>query len=255
MSDLIGRCPIRQRCNIENEMEKSGSPKYLIVVAGGNGTRMKSSLPKQFLDLCGKAVLQRTLERFMEAVPELKVITVLPEAHIQWWKDYCISNSFICPQKIVPGGFTRFHSVRNGLSAVPDGAIVAVHDGVRPLLSADMVSRLFSVAETKPAVVPVIPCVDTMKILDRNPETGELEPVGGAVTERSRLFAVQTPQIFHSEIIRAAYCQAFDPAFTDDASVVERAGYMVNYTDGERFNIKITTTDDLTLARAILSAE
>ena len=138
---------------------------------------------------------------------------------------------------------------------MPDGAIVAVHDGVRPLLSADMVSRLFSMAETKPAVVPVIPCVDTMKILDRNPETGELEPVGGAVTERSRLFAVQTPQIFHSEIIRAAYCQAFDPAFTDDASVVERAGYMVNYTDGERFNIKITTTDDLTLARAILSAE
>ena len=213
---------------------------------------MKSSLPKQFLDLCGKAVLQRTLERFMEAVPELKVITVLPEAHIQWWKDYCISNSFICPQKIVPGGFTRFHSVRNGLSAVPDGAIVAVHDGVRPLLSADMVSRLFSMAETKPAVVPVIPCVDTMKILDRNPETGELEPVGGAVTERSRLFAVQTPQIFRSELLKEAYSMAYRPEYTDDASVAEHYGMQLKYMEGERYNLKLTSPDDMAIAAALL---
>lgn len=225
--------------------------KYVIIMAAGSGTRMGSDIPKQFMLLDGKAILQRTIEVFVEACPDVSVITVLPEAHMRYWRKYCLENNFTCPQILVKGGITRFHSVRNALERVPDNAIVAVHDGVRPLVSGRMVFEIFEKAESVPALIPVIPCVDTMKVLEMR--EGTLLPVPGAHVDRSVLWGAQTPQVFHSEIIKQAYSQAYDTAFTDDASVLEKYGKNLSYITGERFNIKITTQDDLILAKAILT--
>ncbi len=225
--------------------------KYVIITAAGSGTRMGAGLPKQFLELDGKAILHKTMEVFLEAVPDINVVTVLPKEHIDYWREYCLSRDFIYPQRFVKGGFTRFHSVQNALAKIPEDAIVAVHDGVRPLVTPELIREMFEKAETVPALVPVIPCVDTMKVLHK--EGGVLSAVPGATVDRSMLYAAQTPQIFHSEIIKKAYCQAYDTAFTDDASVVERYGKSLSFINGERLNIKITTQDDLLLARAIIS--
>ena len=220
-------------------------------MAAGSGTRMGADVPKQFMELNGKAILRMTIETFLSACPDVSVITVLPEAHIAYWKNYCLKNNFTCPQVLVKGGITRFHSVRNALEKVPEGALVAIHDGVRPLISQELVRSMFEKAEEIPALIPVTPCVDTMKVLEKQGD--DLVGIPGVKVDRSTLFGVQTPQIFHSEIIKEAYSQAYDTAFTDDASVLEKYGKNPSYVAGERFNIKITTQDDLLLARAILS--
>ena len=230
--------------------------KYVIVMAAGSGTRMGAGLPKQFMELGGKAILQRTMEVFLEACPDVNIITVLPESHMDYWRKYCLDHNFICPQILVKGGITRFHSVRNALAKVPDGALVAVHDGVRPLITPGFIRDMFAEAEAVPALIPVIPCVDTMKVLHKaKGPSGEemLVTAEGESVDRSVLYGAQTPQIFHSEIIKDAYGQAYDTAFTDDASVVLKYGKNLSYRIGERFNIKITTQDDLVLADAILS--
>ena len=141
--------------------------KYLVVTAGGSGSRMGGSLPKQFLEIQGKPILRLTIERFLEACPDVQVITVLPASHMGTWREYCVRDSFHCPQHIVAGGFTRFHSVQNALAQVPDGAIVAVHDGVRPFLSAPKIRQLFDLARACPAVIPVMPVTDTLKVLEK----------------------------------------------------------------------------------------
>lgn len=234
-------------------VKKMGRAKYLIIMAGGSGSRMGGPLPKQFMTLSGRPVLQMTIERFLDAVPDLKVITVLPRSHADLWKDMCYRNNFNVPQSIVEGGFTRFHSVRNGLGKVPDGAVVAIHDGVRPLVSAGLAASVFRMSEEAPAVVPAIPCTDTLRPIVRNDRDGKLERVGDMPVDRNRVFAVQTPQVFWSEVIREAYRQAYDVSFTDDASVAEKAGVDVLYVDGEKYNIKLTTPDDMRLAEALCS--
>lgn len=215
--------------------------KYLVVTAGGTGSRMGAGSPKQFLEIGGKAILQLTIEKFLEAEPDLKVVVVLPKDHVDSWKKYCYARNFNCPQTLVEGGFTRFHSVKNGLARVPDGALVAIHDAVRPLVTPRLIRSLFAAAEESGAVVPAVPVVDTIKTVD------------GEYVDRSRLLSVQTPQIFRSEILRKAYGQPYNTNFTDDASVVEAAGETVSYVTGERFNIKITTPDDLVLCNALMS--
>ena len=228
---------------------------FAAVLAGGSGTRMGAQLPKQFLELDGKAILRRTIEVFLEACPDVSVITVLPKQYLDYWKDYCYKNNFICPQVLVPGGITRFHSVKNALKKVPAGALVAVHDGVRPLLTVQMIRDMYEKAENMPALIPVIPCVDTMKVLEKKVmDDGReiLSAASGQTVDRSVLYGAQTPQIFHSEILKDAYDQAFDTAFTDDASVVEKHGKSLSFVIGERLNIKITTAEDLTLAEAVL---
>jgi len=232
--------------------------KYLIVMAGGSGVRMGSSLPKQFLDLGGRSVLHVTIEKFVAAEPDIKVVTVLPEMHIPLWKEYCLRKNVAVPQYVVSGGISRFHSVRNGLSKVPDGAIVAIHDGVRPLLSEDMIGRMFAMADDVPALIPVIPSTDTIRALEKTvlPDGSvSFVPVPGASPDRNVLFRVQTPQIFHSELIKKAYMQAYDLSFTDDASVAEKDGIELAFMEGESLNIKITTPADLALARAVISME
>ena len=228
-----------------------GRKKYVIVMAAGSGTRMGADVPKQFMELGGKAVLQRTIEVFLKAVPDIKVVTVLPDAHIEYWRNYCLERNFSCPQIIVKGGITSFHSVKNALSKIPEGALVAVHDGVRPLVTVKFIREMFDKAGNVPALIPVLPCVDTMKVL--HSKDGELVTAEGETVDRSVLYGAQTPQIFYSEVIKDAYCQPFDTAFTDDASVVLKYGKNLSYLIGERFNIKLTTQDDLVLAKAILS--
>ena len=233
-----------------------GRKKYVVIMAAGSGTRMGSQVPKQFLELDGKAVLRKTIEVFLEACPDISVITVLPKQYLDYWRDYCYKNNFICPQILVAGGITRFHSVKNALQRVPEGALVAVHDGVRPLVSVAMVKDMFEKAEETQSLIPVIPCVDTMKVLQKKVwEDGSetLSAVPGQSVDRSVLYGAQTPQIFYSELLKAAYCQAFDTSFTDDASVVERYGKSLSYTLGERLNIKITTAEDMVLAQAVLN--
>lgn len=220
-------------------------PIYAIFVAGGSGTRMGSELPKQFLDLNGTPILQRSIERFLDAENDARVVTVLPESYIPMWRELCINRGAAFSQIIVRGGMTRFHSVQNALEKVPDGAVVAIHDGVRPLASVDLIRRMLdeiSAPDGPRALIPVVPVVDTLRSTDPEKPT----------PDRSKLVAVQTPQLFLSETIKAAYRQPFDTAFTDDASVAERAGVPIATTPGERFNIKITTPEDLFLASAIL---
>lgn len=233
--------------------------KILIVMAAGSGVRMGASIPKQFLDLGGVPILRRTIETFVSAVPGIKVITVLPEDHIPFWKEYCLSSGFNCPQTLVSGGFTRFHSVRNALEKVPDGAVVAIHDGVRPLLSPNLIMNMFARMESGKihALVPVIPSVDTLKVIDRVKDAdGNMVMVSaaGEDADRSRIFGAQTPQMFLSEDIKAAYSQAFDTAFTDDASVARKKGIPLSFCDGERYNFKLTSPEDLSLARLIISS-
>ena len=217
---------------------------YGIFVAGGSGTRMGGDVPKQFLLLDGKPILQWTIERFLEAEPEMTVITVLPRTHFQTWKNLCAVHSFDCPQILVAGGLTRFHSVQNALRKVPDGAVVSIHDGVRPLVTPELVRRMFAqMQEGTRALLPVVKVIDTLRSTDP----------GTPAPDRSKTVAVQTPQMFLSEDIRAAYKQAYDLGFTDDASVAESKGIPLSFVEGERFNLKITTPEDLVLAEAILT--
>lgn len=229
--------------------------RYLILTAGGSGVRMGADRPKQFLESGGKAILHHTLDRFVSAVPDIRIVTVIPSGWKQAWMDYCYSHNLIYSQILVPGGITRFHSVRNALGKVPDGVLVAVHDGVRPFPSRDMIIRLFNMAERHPAVVPVIPCTDSLKVLEkRKDENGNtiLAGIPGETADRNRLYAAQTPQVFWSEILKEAYRQPYSPSFTDDASVVESCGTETIYPEGEKYNIKITTPDDMLAADALL---
>ena len=203
---------------------------YAVVVAGGSGTRMGSDTPKQFLRLAGLPILRRTIENLVEAEPAARVVTVLPRDCVKVWKEMCIAESFDCPQLLVAGGLTRFLSVRNALERIPDGAIL-----IRRMLA--------MMSETTRALIPVVPVVDTL----RSSDPALPDP------DRARTVAVQTPQIFLSEDIREAYRQPYDVSFTDDASVAARMGIPVTMTEGERFNIKITTPEDLVFGEAILS--
>jgi 2-C-methyl-D-erythritol 4-phosphate cytidylyltransferase len=223
--------------------------KYLIVTAGGTGTRMGAPVPKQFLELKGKPILRLTLEKFIEAVPDLHVLTVLPEDHVSTWRDYCLKANFTCPQRLVKGGFTRFHSVKNALEHIPDGALVAVQDGVRPLMSVEKIRELFDAAVYVPALIPVLPVTDTLKVLEKRAD-GALMTTGERI-DRSRIYGAQTPQIFHSELLKAAYSQGYDTLFTDDASVAEKYGIPLTFIEGERYNIKITTPEDLKVAKLL----
>ena len=230
--------------------------KYVIIMAAGHGTRMGSALPKQFIELEGRPILQMTIEKFVQACPDVKIITVLPKEYVQAWKDFCVRYNCFYPQILVEGGITRFHSVRNALKKVPDGALVAIQDGVRPLVSPELISRMFGKMSECRALVPVLPSVDTLKAVKKVTDAKgneRLETIPGMTLDRSQVYRAQTPQIFFSEDIKSAYSQAFDTSFTDDASVAEKKNIPLSYIEGERYNIKITTQDDLDFARAILT--
>ena len=226
---------------------------YGIIVAGGKGVRMGSEVPKQFLELGGVPILARTLSVFEQACPEMETVVVLPEDSFCEWKDLCMKHSLDFRQRLVAGGISRFHSVRNALKTVPDGAVVMIHDGVRPLITAGKILEMLGMIESGcRAVIPVLPVTDTLKSLTRDGD-GNIIDTGDPSPDRSRIFCAQTPQIFLSEDIKSAYGLGYDISFTDDASVAARKKIPLTYVEGERLNVKITTKDDLKLAEAILS--
>ena len=242
--------------------------KYAIIVAGGKGLRMGGELPKQFIPIEGRPVLMRTLDTFHACDSSIQIILVLPHDHQPYWQELCREYQFAVPHRIANGGATRFHSVQNGLALVdaPE-ALVAVHDGVRPFVSHEVINRCYQDAEQYGAVVPVIPVVETVRQLaPSTPPEGELlvdveqsspllEGVGEAssfTVPRDAYRLVQTPQTFRASLLRRAYEQPFCNAFTDDASVVEALGHAVHLVEGNRENIKLTTPFDLTVARALL---
>lgn len=217
--------------------------RYAIIVAGGRGLRMGGELPKQFLPLSGKPVLMRTLELFEGEVS--RIILVLPEDHIPFWQELCERYHFTLPHTVALGGETRFHSVRSGLSHLPQAGLVAVHDGVRPLASRALIRRSFEEAERSGGALPACPVTDSLRLRQ---DEGKSEAV-----DRSRYVAVQTPQTFDLGQLQQAYQQAYSPLFTDDASVYEAASLgSITLIDGEETNIKLTTPRDLLLAELLL---
>ena len=217
---------------------------YIIIVAGGKGLRMGSDIPKQFLPIGGKPVLMRTIERFHEYAEDLQIILVLPKTQQDYWHELCQKYDFKVKYWLADGGETRFHSVQNGLSLVPDDAegVVGVHDGVRPFPSIDVIRNCYETAREKKAVIPVIPVVETVRHLQGN--ISETVP-------RDEYRLVQTPQCFDIQLLKAANKQAYNDSFTDDASVVEAFGFNITLVEGNRENIKITTPYDLNIAEML----
>lgn len=228
--------------------------KQVLIVAGGKGLRMGGDLPKQFIPLEGKPVLMHTLEAFYRWDREAELVLVLPEEHQSYWQMLCREIGCKVPHKIANGGETRFHSVLNGLSLLSankatssieseEPVFIAVHDGVRPFVAAEVIDACFEEAARNGAAIPVIPMVDSLRETDER---------GSHPVDRSRFFAVQTPQVFRSDLLTAAYNQEFSPLFTDDASVVESMGTRIHMVTGNRENIKITTPFDLLVAKSLI---
>ena len=221
--------------------------KYLIVVAGGKGTRMGGEMPKQFQLLCDKPVVMVTLERLHTIDPTMQLILVLPAEHIELWKELCKEYSFAVPLILTQGGATRFHSVQNGLAQIDDleEAIVGVHDGVRPFVSEKVLDECFREAWTHGAAIPMINLQDSLR---------HIVGVNGVteVVPRDRYRLVQTPQVFKLSLLRRAYEQRFTESFTDDASVVEALGEQIVGVEGNNENIKLTTPFDLMIAQTLM---
>ncbi len=218
---------------------------YVIIVAGGKGERMKYDIPKQFIVFNGKPILMHTIEKFKLYNNNIEIILVLPEKQVEYWSDLCKKYEFNTPIKIVFGGKTRFHSVKNGLDTIPkdEKSTIAIHDGVRPLVSKNMIKRCFSVAKEKGNAIPILPMTDSL----RRVENGKSQ-----IVNRDLYKTVQTPQVFENQIVLKSYEQEFSTEFTDDASVIEQAGFEVYLTEGEKKNIKITTQEDLDLASFLI---
>lgn len=217
---------------------------HVVIVAGGSGSRMKSLVPKQFILLAGKPILMWTTEVFYNYNPAMKIYVVLPREQIPFWKELCQKHEFSIDHEIIVGGETRFHSVRKGLSAIPDDGVVAIHDGVRPLVSRETIARCFEKGSCFGNAIPCIPVYESVRNVHGDSST---------IVDRENLRLIQTPQVFSCILIKEAYKQKADPDFTDDASVLERMGYTIHLVEGNRENIKITNPFDLSYAEYFLT--
>lgn len=221
------------------------NPDYVIIVAGGKGARMGGDVPKQFLEIGGQPVLMRTIRRFLAFDATLNIVLVLPASEQETWQQLCRRFDFDVPMTVVDGGDTRFESVSKGLSAIPDDAngVVAVHDGVRPFVSVEVIGRCFDAAREEQAAIPTVEVVETLR------------RIGGDEAEknvnRADYQVVQTPQTFDIQLLKRAYRQPYKEAFTDDATVVEQLGVKVSRVAGNRENIKVTTPFDLQVGEAL----
>ena len=219
--------------------------KSVIIVAGGSGTRMGNDQPKQFLPLGNFPVLMWSIKAFLPYDPTIELVVVLPEEQIEFWRELCKKHNFNHPYKIASGGETRFHSVKNGLSALNEPDLVAIHDGARPLVSLDTIRNCFDEATRSGAAVPALPVCETLR---------EGIWSHSATVDRNRFFTIQTPQVFRYTLLQAAYQQPWEIAFTDDASVVEKLGVEVTMVPGNRDNLKITYPEDLVVAELFLKS-
>jgi len=214
--------------------------KVALIVAGGKGERMNADIPKQFLLLNGTPILMHTLKQFSHFE---KIVLVLPPSQFKYWQELCNTYNFRKEHTLVAGGITRFHSVKNGLDSIADNTIVAIHDGVRPLISTSLIDSLVTETKSGIGVIPIVPVKDSIR---------KVEGENSVHVDRSNLFGVQTPQCFLSADIQKAYTQDFSDTFTDDASVFEANGGKINTLLGEEKNLKITTQEDLKIASILI---
>ena len=226
---------------------------YALIVAGGKGTRIKSKVPKQFLELNGKPVLLYTLEAFYRYSEKINIILVLPEDDFEIWKSICEKHQFHKNIILQKGGESRFQSVKNGLAKIKDDAclsdrqgLVAIHDGVRPLVSEDIIGASFRLAAVHQSAVAAVQLKESIRMTDQDNTKS---------VDRSRFRLIQTPQTFHVQLIKKAYEIKEDPSLTDDASVAEKAGHVISLFEGSYENIKITTQEDLVIAAALLNSK
>jgi len=218
---------------------------YVIIVAGGKGVRTGWDLPKQFILLNGKPVLMHTIEAFYDFDPAIHIILVLPDDYTFHWSQLCADFRFNIPCRIVTGGNTRFQSVRRGLEKVERGALVGVHDGVRPLIDRQLIAKIYKTAEEQKGAYPVIPLIDSIRELDGDGESHAVD--------RTKYRLVQTPQVFWSDVLIDAYKQEYKSDFTDDVSVVEAAKTVRPVmVEGSPENIKITSQADLMIAETLM---
>lgn len=222
-----------------------------IIVAGGSGTRFGAPTPKQFVKLDGMPILMRTILAFEMAMDsyEHEIVVTLPADQFALWKDLCEMFGFSVAHRIVPGGKTRWHSVKNALNTLGDGSgidVIAVHDGVRPLASSQLIDRTIEAARRDGAAIPVVSINDSVR---------QVTDGASHALDRSTLRAVQTPQVFDARLLLDAYSLPYEPTFTDDASVVERYGHDVTLVDGDPHNLKITRPMDLALAEYLLNQD
>jgi len=221
--------------------------KYAIIVAGGKGNRFGSALPKQFVELEGKPVLMHSIEAFHNYNSDIVIIVVLPADQIEYWKSLCVKHQFTIKHSAVVGGDVRFCSVKNGLELIKEGCLVAIHDGVRPLIDYQTIDICFKMAENRGNAIPVINLIDSVRVIQENGNSQHVD--------RNRFKLIQTPQVFQSQLIKKAYEQEYSEAFTDDASVLEAIiPATIQLVEGNRQNIKITSPDDLIYAEAILKS-
>jgi len=215
----------------------------VIIVAGGSGKRMGGDVPKQFMVVKQKPILMHTIEAFYNFNQQAELIVVIPEAQHEYWNLLIKEYRFKISHKVVAGGKERYFSVKNGLDAVVNRGLVAVHDGVRPLVSAETIEKCIDCAMNFNSAIPVVPATESIR---------EVSDEKSKAVDRSKYFMVQTPQVFSYELIQKAYKQNFSPLFTDDASMVESLGYAVHLVDGNVENIKITRPVDLKIAEVLL---
>jgi len=218
----------------------------VIIVAGGSGKRMGASMPKQFLKISGKELIFYTLEKFLEFDPAIEMILVIHSDYKDYWEKTVSSSGFDYPVKIASGGETRFHSVKNGINMLETGSLVGIHDSVRPLVSVSTIQRVYDAAEMFGSAIPCIPLKESVR---------EISGETSRPLDRSAIQIVQTPQVFRASILQRAYECSFDEDFTDDASVVEKAGFGIKLIQGDEYNLKITTPEDFEIASLLLSPQ
>jgi 2-C-methyl-D-erythritol 4-phosphate cytidylyltransferase len=219
--------------------------KYAIIVAGGSGTRMGSEIPKQFLEVGGIPILIRTILQFKKADSAVQVILVLPKSQFSFWQELTSKHNFTLSYQLVSGGDSRFQSVQNGLNSISDSkGLVAIHDGVRPFISQEIINESFRIAQEKTNAVVSVPLKDSIRFVDEN-GVNQAKP-------RSQYRSIQTPQTFQLNLLREAFEVEESNQFTDDATVFEHAGHKINLIEGSYKNIKITTPEDLLLGEGFL---
>lgn len=218
---------------------------YALIVAGGKGTRIKSKIPKQFLELNGLPVLMHTILAFKRYSSDIRIILVLPEDDFSTWESLCTKYNFHCPLVLQRGGDSRFQSVKNGLDKIEGDGLVAIHDGVRPLVNEDIIGASFRLAAVHTSAVAAVRLKESIRMTDQDHTIA---------VDRSRFRLIQTPQTFRVPMIKEAYQQKEDPSLTDDASVAERSGLTISLFEGSYENIKITTEEDLVIAAALLKS-
>lgn len=216
---------------------------FAVIVAGGSGSRMKSEIPKQYLPIDGLPVLMHTINAFYNYTKSIKIIVVLPPDDLNLWEELCVTYKFNLPLQVTAGGETRFQSVRNGLNKISIDGIVAIHDGVRPMVNKEIIATSFEIAALHGSAIAAVRLKESIRVTDKDQTK---------TADRSKFRIIQTPQTFQVNLIKQAYQIAENPQFTDDASVLEKSGHKISLFEGSYKNIKITTPEDLIIAEAFL---